>query len=54
LAASARTEAGLNYYERARRSIVEADEAELAVCGAGTSLTGKVRMLLQSLSRAFT
>jgi DNA-binding transcriptional LysR family regulator len=43
LAASARTEAGLNYYERAGRSIVAADEAELAVRGAGTSLTGKVR-----------
>jgi DNA-binding transcriptional LysR family regulator len=38
------TEAGLNYYERARRSIVEADEAELAARGAGTSLTGKLRI----------
>jgi DNA-binding transcriptional LysR family regulator len=28
------TEAGLNYYERARRSIEEADEAELAARGA--------------------
>jgi DNA-binding transcriptional LysR family regulator len=27
------TEAGLNYYERARRSIEEADEAELAARG---------------------
>jgi DNA-binding transcriptional LysR family regulator len=38
------TEAGLNYYERARRSIEEADEAELAARGAGTSLTGKLRI----------
>src|SRR5690242_21945978 len=38
------TEAGRNYYERARRSIVEADEAELAAHGAGTSLTGKLRI----------
>jgi len=38
------TEAGLNYYERARRAIVEADEAELAARGAGTSLTGKLRV----------
>src|ERR1700738_656630 len=38
------TEAGLNYYERARRSIEEADEAELAARGAGSSLTGKLRI----------
>jgi DNA-binding transcriptional LysR family regulator len=38
------TEAGLNYYERARRSIVEAEEAELAARGAATSLTGKLRI----------
>jgi len=38
------TEAGLNYYERARLAIVEADEAELAARGAGTSLTGKLRV----------
>lgn len=38
------TEAGLNYYERARRSIEEADEAELAARGAGTSLTGRLRV----------
>jgi DNA-binding transcriptional LysR family regulator len=38
------TEAGLNYYERARRSIEEADEAESAARGAGTSLTGKLRV----------
>jgi hypothetical protein len=35
------TEAGLNYYERARRSIEEADEAESAARGAGIGLTGK-------------
>jgi DNA-binding transcriptional LysR family regulator len=38
------TEAGLNYYERARRSIDEADEAELAARGAGTSLRGRLRV----------
>jgi len=38
------TEAGLNYYERARRSIEEADEAELAARGAAASLTGKLRV----------
>ena len=38
------TEAGLNYYERARRSIEQADEAELAARGAGSSLTGKLRV----------
>jgi len=38
------TEAGLNFYERARRSIEEADEAELAARGAGRSLTGKLRI----------
>ena len=38
------TEAGLNYYERARRSIEEADEAESAARGAGTGLTGKLRV----------
>jgi len=38
------TEAGLNFYERARRSIEEADEAELAARGAGSGLTGKLRI----------
>jgi DNA-binding transcriptional LysR family regulator len=38
------TEAGLNYYERARRLIEEADEAELAARGAATSLIGKLRI----------
>jgi DNA-binding transcriptional LysR family regulator len=40
----AATEAGLNFYERARRSIEEADEAELAARGAGRGLSGKLRI----------
>jgi DNA-binding transcriptional LysR family regulator len=38
------TEAGLNYYERARRSIEEADDAESAARGAGSGLTGRLRI----------
>ncbi len=38
------TEAGLNYYERARRSIEEADEAESTARGAGSGLTGRLRI----------
>lgn len=38
------TEAGLNYYERARRSIDEADEAELAARGASKGLSGRLRV----------
>lgn len=38
------TEAGLHFYERARRSIEEADEAELAARGAGSRLTGTLRV----------
>ena len=38
------TEAGLNFYGRARRSIEEADEAELAARGAGSGLTGRLRI----------
>jgi len=38
------TEAGLNYYVRARRSIEEADEAESAARGAGSGLTGRLRI----------
>jgi DNA-binding transcriptional LysR family regulator len=38
------TEAGLNYYERARRSIEEADEAEQSARGAVAGLTGKLRI----------
>lgn len=38
------TEAGLNFYERARRSIEEAEEAELSVRRAGSSLTGRLQI----------
>src|SRR5271169_4215743 len=38
------TEAGLNYYERAQRVIEEVDEAELAARGAGSGLTGRLRI----------
>lgn len=38
------TEAGLRYYERARRSIDEAEEAELAARGEGAGLTGTLRV----------
>jgi DNA-binding transcriptional LysR family regulator len=38
------TEAGLRYYEHARAAIQEADEAELAARGAGSGLTGRLRV----------
>jgi DNA-binding transcriptional LysR family regulator len=38
------TEAGLNFYERARRSIEEAEEAEISARTAGSSLTGRLRI----------
>lgn len=38
------TEAGQHYYERAKRSIEEANEAELVARGAGKGLTGKLRV----------
>lgn len=38
------TEAGQHYYERARRALEEADEAELAARGAGQGLTGRLRI----------
>jgi DNA-binding transcriptional LysR family regulator len=38
------TEAGQNFYERARRAIEEADEAEIAARGANASLSGEVRI----------
>jgi DNA-binding transcriptional LysR family regulator len=38
------TEAGQNFYERARRAIAEADEAELAARGAGADLVGRLRV----------
>jgi DNA-binding transcriptional LysR family regulator len=37
------TEAGQNFYEHAKRSIEEADEAELAARGAGAGLSGRLR-----------
>ncbi|WP_029606405.1 LysR family transcriptional regulator [Kozakia baliensis] len=38
------TEAGQNFYERARNAIQEADEAELAAKGAGAGLWGRLRV----------
>ena len=38
------TEAGQSFYDRAKRVIEEADEAELAARGAGASLTGRLRV----------
>jgi DNA-binding transcriptional LysR family regulator len=38
------TEAGQNYYERARRAIEEAHEAELAARGASGGLVGRLRV----------
>lgn len=38
------TEAGLRFYERAKAAIQEADEAELAARGAGTGLSGCLRV----------
>lgn len=38
------TEAGQNFYQRAKRSIEEADEADLAARGAGASLSGRLRV----------
>lgn len=38
------TEAGLGYFERAKRAIEEADEAEFAARGAGTGLKGRLRV----------
>jgi DNA-binding transcriptional LysR family regulator len=38
------TEAGQAYFERAKRSIEEADEADLAARGAGAGLTGRLRI----------
>lgn len=38
------TEAGRSFYERAKRSIEEADEAELAARGAGATLSGRLRI----------
>jgi DNA-binding transcriptional LysR family regulator len=38
------TDAGRNFYERARRAIEEADEAELAARGAAGTLSGRLRI----------
>jgi DNA-binding transcriptional LysR family regulator len=38
------TEAGMSFYERARRTIEEADEAVLAARGAAAGLSGRVRV----------
>ena len=38
------TEAGRNFYERAKRAIEEADEAELAARGATATLSGRLRV----------
>jgi DNA-binding transcriptional LysR family regulator len=38
------TEAGMNFYVRAKRSIEEAEEAVLAARGAGAALSGKLRV----------
>jgi DNA-binding transcriptional LysR family regulator len=38
------TEAGRNFYERAKRSVEEADEAELAARGAAAALSGRLRI----------
>jgi DNA-binding transcriptional LysR family regulator len=38
------TEAGQSFYDRARRAIEEADEAELAARGAGAGLRGRLRV----------
>lgn len=38
------TEAGQHYYERARRSVEEANDAELAARGTDKGLTGKLRV----------
>lgn len=38
------TEAGQRFYERARRALEEADEAELVARGAGAGLSGRLRV----------
>jgi DNA-binding transcriptional LysR family regulator len=38
------TEAGENFYEHAKRSVEEADEAELKARGAGAALSGRLRI----------
>jgi DNA-binding transcriptional LysR family regulator len=38
------TEAGRNFYERAKKAVEEADEAELAARSAGATLSGRLRI----------
>jgi DNA-binding transcriptional LysR family regulator len=38
------TEAGRNFFERAKRALEEADEADVAAKGAGTTLSGTLRV----------
>src|SRR5262249_5771545 len=38
------TESGRNFYEHAKRSIEEAEKADLAARGAGAALTGRLRV----------
>src|SRR5437763_941761 len=38
------TEAGQNFYDRAKRSIAEAEDAELAARGAAATLSGRLRI----------
>lgn len=38
------TEAGMAFFERAKRALEEADEADLAARGAGTGLSGTLRI----------
>jgi DNA-binding transcriptional LysR family regulator len=38
------TEAGQKFYDRAKRSIAEAEEAELAACGTAATLSGRLRI----------
>ena len=42
------TEAGRNFYDRAKRSIEEADEAERAARGAATTVSGRLRICVTS------
>src|ERR1700736_3315583 len=40
------TEAGRSFYERAKRAIEEAEEAELAAHGAGSALSGRLHVVV--------
>src|SRR5262249_60416305 len=45
------TEAGRNFYDRAKRAIEEADEAEVAARGAGAALSGRLSVCAPVTSR---